>query len=258
MSVLSVLVGQPKSLIHHSPLPDLAVGIDLRTLDKLRFDLLMGGRCSGIVRTSVQRGCRERWTRHVRRIVVLSITLSSSGAIAQRAGLSTSELKGEEPAPSAVTTAPPSGLGSPFSVGTLFGLAIPLYLPDRYVVHSNIVYADHIGSGWDWVQPSVFVVPSVAVKTTVYVASNAPKKVTATHTWAVIVPAGPASMGPAAQDLALWIGLAFSMAIPSGSEVGVGVAPVWTQAQSLTEAQAVSLTRKTALQQGVVVSFGSW
>jgi hypothetical protein len=209
---------------------------------------LIGACRSGIVWTPMQR---------VRQIVILSIMLASSAAVAQRAGISTSAEKGEEAEPAALTTAPPSALGSPFSVGTLFGLAIPRLHPNRYVVHSNVVYADHIASGWDWVQPSVFVVPSIAVKTTVYVASNDPKKITATHTWSVIVPAGLASKGPASQDLALGVGVAFSKAIPSGSEVGVGVAVVWTQAQSLTEAQAASLNGMTELPKGEADTIGT-
>ena len=59
-------------------------------------------------------------------------------------------------------------LGSPISIGTLFGLSVPLFHPNTYAVRSNVVVETHTASGWDYLLPSVYVVPSVALWTRQY------------------------------------------------------------------------------------------
>jgi hypothetical protein len=172
-----------------------------------------------------------------------------------------------EPRAAAATTSDDTGVppgasgnasGSPFTIGTLYGLAIPLYAPQFFRVTNGNLEQIRSAKGGDYFVPAVYVLPSVAVWSNSYVVrkpKNTPdvlKKIKSGppalspddydysvggRTLSIILPAGLNVQTMGGTNVSIGLGLSFGWALTTGSEVGIGLATVWSQVPYLSDQQ---------------------
>jgi hypothetical protein len=128
-------------------------------------------------------------------------------------------------ASSAAASTPSS---SPLSVGTMLGINVPLYNTTTYEVVNGTVRVSQARSAADYFQPSAFVLPSVSIL-----------ELGTSTNLSVIVPFGLTAAGKSA-NLNIGVGAAVGWSL-NKSEIGVGLAAVWTSQPYLSTAQQASL-----------------
>ncbi|WP_438029175.1 hypothetical protein [Sorangium sp. So ce233] len=182
----------------------------------------------------------------------LSITLVASSASAvTRAGVMTGS---RGTGGKGVTTA---ATGSPFTIGTMYGIAAPLYKPEFFRVSGGrleVVRDNEIG---DYLVPAVFVLPSLAIWTKSYPVSSVKQTQdvlrkyasgsalaadeynygTGGVTLSMILPAGLNLQSSDGKHVSIGIGLSLGLSLTSGAEVGFALAAVWSQVPYLSNAQ---------------------
>lgn len=159
--------------------------------------------------------------------------------IFQRAPAPSARLLTADPAPA---PAPGANTSSPFTLGTLLGLAIPFASPDTYAIRDGVVVMDRSAAWHEWLQPALYLLPSVALWGR------------GGYSLSVIVPAGLTGGRPGAS---YGFGVSVGIATRASVEIGLALAMVWTQQPSLTDGQRASLASGAPLGVGVASEIGS-
>jgi hypothetical protein len=154
-----------------------------------------------------------------------------------------------------------SATKSPIAIGTLYGIAVPLFKPEYFRVVSGQIQRVRSAEVGDYFNPAVYVLPSVAIMTRTH-AVKTPKATAAVlekrfdkvaldpktdydysttgNTLAFILPAGVSSSSIDGVTVSIGVGFSYGHAL-SGAEVGFAAAVVWNQEKYLTDAQRASL-----------------
>ncbi len=138
---------------------------------------------------------------------------------------------------------------SPISIGTPYGLVVPLYAPQFLAVEGRRVTRVRDSDRGDYFLPGIFVLPSVALysngviykRRDVVEGKIQESLVSRGYTLSAIIPAGLTMKANDGKDLAIGIGLALGWTAGSGAEVGFALAAVWQNAGYLSKAQQASL-----------------
>ncbi|AUX41610.1 uncharacterized protein SOCE26_030310 [Sorangium cellulosum] len=190
---------------------------------------------------------------HLAIVGTISLTLVASSASAfTRAGIQTTS---SDPAGGGSKTA---ATGSPFTIGTMYGVAVPMYKPEFFRISGRRIEVVRDNEPGDYVSPAVFVLPSLAVWTVTYTAKtlkqdretlkkhiNNPRALTEDdydynvrgRTISVILPAGLSLRSSDGKDVSIGIGASLGWSLTSGSEVGIALAAVWSQVPYLSNEQ---------------------
>ena len=133
---------------------------------------------------------------------------------------------------------------SPLSVGTFLGIAVALYNTTSYAITNNTVHIVESSTGWDYLQPAAFVLPSIALaivdKTTI----------------SAIVPFGLTAKAKDLGDLNIGAGIAFGWTLKN-AEVGLALGMVWQQQPFLNDAQRASHNSNSPLATGDSQTIGT-
>jgi hypothetical protein len=142
------------------------------------------------------------------------------------------------------------------AIGTLYGLAIPLYKPEFFKVTNGTLERVRDSTASDYIQPAVYVLPSIAILTNTW-AYRKPKATQAVlekqinhvpltsgdynygvggSTLSFIIPAGLTSTTVNGVAVSAGLGLAYGRNIGS-AEVGIAAAVVWNQTPYLSNSQ---------------------
>jgi hypothetical protein len=152
---------------------------------------------------------------------------------------------------------PPSGSASPIAIGTLYGLTVPLYTPEFFRVSNGNLQRVRGATASDYVQPAVYVLPSVAIwtrsklvrkpQTTVAVMKKQWDHQPLTDddydyslsgtTLSLILPAGLTSTSTNGTAVSVGLGLAYGHSIGAAAELGIALAVVWNETTYLSDAQ---------------------
>jgi hypothetical protein len=186
--------------------------------------------------------------------VVLSLAGVSVPALAQSEGIATETAKLDPNGPA--QTSPLKG-SSIFTIGTMFGVSTPFFTPATYVVRDNKVLRTNPNlNASDYVLPAVFVLPSIGLYArrwwTTYSGGPPGTDHQQEHafTLSAIVPAGLTAGSSDGKNLSVGLGVACGWTVPSGAQVGLALAVIWQQAQSLDGDQQQSLQRDGVLATG--------
>jgi hypothetical protein len=155
-------------------------------------------------------------------------------------------------------------IGSIFTIGTLFGVALPLYAPAAYEIRDQkVIRLNPSLDASDYVLPAVFVMPSVGLYSrswwTTYTGGPEGTDRTDAHSFTIslILPAGMTTKSADGKDLAIGLGVSFGWTVPGGAEVGLALATVWQQAQSLNGEQQSALDSGGSLADGASNAVGT-
>jgi hypothetical protein len=148
-------------------------------------------------------------------------------------------LLGADPAPAPT---PATGTSSPFTLGTLLGLAVPFAAPDTYAVRDGVIVRDRSAAWYEWVQPALYLLPSVALWGR------------GGYSLSVIVPAGLTGGRPGAS---YGFGVSVGIATRASVEVGLALALVWTQQPRLSDGQLASFSTGQPIAAGVATEIGT-
>jgi hypothetical protein len=180
----------------------------------------------------------------------------------------------------AIVSSPDGGTatGSPISIGTLYGIAVPLFKPEFFQVTNGRLERIRSAQVSDYIDPAVYVLPSIAVytktksvkkpKTTAAVQQKLVTKgwtgldaadfdyKTTGNTLSVILPAGVTSSSVNGVSVSIGVGAAFGSNI-GPAEVGIAGAFVWNQQPFLTDAQQAAIGMPVGAATGISDQIGT-